>query len=91
LIETTAITAVGVLGFVLILAAFGLNALGRVTSTGYLYAVLNLTGSGILAWYATFKVVPVFLALEVVWAGIALVTIVRRFLQSQQSSSRSPR
>lgn len=71
-------TAVGAIGFVAILIAFGFNAVGRLPTGGYVYSGLNLVGASILAWYATDKDVPIFVALEGAWAAIALFGLGRK-------------
>jgi hypothetical protein len=69
---------VAVLGFLMLLTAFGLNATGRMDRTGVSYDALNASGAGILSWYATTRDVPIFVILELAWALIASASLVRR-------------
>jgi hypothetical protein len=69
-------TAVGSVGFVCLLSAFGLNLAGRLERTGGWYLILNLLGAGILAWYGLQKNTPIFVALEAIWATATLVSLI---------------
>ncbi|HWG90061.1 MAG TPA: hypothetical protein VNZ52_04350 [Candidatus Thermoplasmatota archaeon] len=69
---------VGSVGLILLLTGFILNAMKRLDSAGYPYHWLNFLGSGILGWYAWVKESWVFLPLEIVWAAVALVAIIRK-------------
>jgi hypothetical protein len=82
-------TAVGVVGFLSILVAFGLNAAGRLASASYFYGLLNVFGSATLSWYAIINRVPIFLALEIAWGLIALGGIARTLYGSR--TTRAPR
>jgi hypothetical protein len=82
-------TGVGVVGFLSILVAFGLNSAGRLASGSYLYGLLNVFGSATLSWYAIINRVPIFLALEVVWGLIALGGIAKTLYTAR--TSRAPR
>jgi hypothetical protein len=61
----------------LLLGAFLANALGRLSSDGVAYHLLNGLGAGILAWYSVQLGVWVFAVLESVWALAALWSLVR--------------
>jgi hypothetical protein len=72
-------TVIGSIGFVLLLAAFFLNLIGKMSRQGAAYAILNLTGAGTLAWYAFMKDAAIFVALESVWsltAGGTLLVLI---------------
>lgn len=71
-----AATAVGGVGFVLLLAAFGANLLGRLRREGVTYAVLNAVGAALLALYALAKSAPIFVALEGIWSATAVAGLV---------------
>jgi hypothetical protein len=70
--------AIGATGFLMILIAFALNAVGRMEHAGYAYGLLNVVGSIILAYYAFENKVMVFVVLEVVWATVALWVLAHR-------------
>ncbi len=67
-------TAIGILGMLLILAAFAIEEFCRHSRhESVAYNVLNLVGAAFLAWYAwTLHSMP-FLVLNVVWMAVALV------------------
>ena len=67
--------AIGSLGFLLLLGAFGLNAAGRMDRSSLIYDALNAAGAGILSWYAVFRGAPLFVLLEMTWALIALASL----------------
>ena len=71
----------GVIGMVLLLAAFALNLLKKLTHDSIMYIVLNILGAGISTYYAcTLNAYP-FIILEATWATFAiykLVVVVRR-------------
>ena len=65
------------LGAALILAAFVLAQLGRMTTASLAYLVLNLFGAGTLAVVAAIDGDIGFLLLEGVWAAVSAVSIGR--------------
>ena len=84
------VTVIGAAGFVLLLAGYGLNTLGRIDRKGLPYGALNMVGASILAWYALVQDAPVLTALEGTWALLAVITTLshmrrrRRLLASGQ-------
>ena len=68
-------------GAVLILSAFVLAQLGRLAATSLAYMVLNLVGSGILAFAAASDGDTGFLLLEGVWAAFSAYGVARLVLQ----------
>jgi hypothetical protein len=66
-----------VLGAALILSAFVLAQLGRLTTASMAYLVLNFFGAGTLAVVAAIDGDVGFLLLEGVWAAVSAVSIVR--------------
>ncbi|HET6583969.1 MAG TPA: hypothetical protein VFG69_10980 [Nannocystaceae bacterium] len=68
---------VGSIGVALLLAAFALNACGRLRSDSRWYGALNVVGAG-LATVASWLIgyLP-FVVLEGTWCAVALVGLVR--------------
>lgn len=83
-------TAIGVVGFVLLLTAFGMNLVGRMSRDGVIYAVLNILGAAVLAIYALGKDAPVFVALETIWAATAAVTLLATLRRRKVLAQTSP-
>lgn len=71
------ITVVGILGLVMILAAFASNEFGLLERKSYPYNGLNLVGSVMLGAYAYALSNAVFVALEVIWAAISIYFIIK--------------
>ena len=68
---------VSVLGAVLILLPFAASQLGRMSTASVPYQLLNLIGSGALAVVAVMERQYGFILLEVVWAVMSIVGLVR--------------
>ena len=66
-----------VLGAALILSAFVLAQLGRLTTASLAYLVLNLLGAGTLAVVAAIDGDVGFLLLEGVWAAVSAFSLGR--------------
>jgi hypothetical protein len=63
---------IGVVGMVLLLTAFALNLLRKLTHDSVTYIVLNILGAGISTYYAyTLDAYP-FIMLEATWALFAI-------------------
>ncbi len=63
-------------GAVAILGAYALVSFGIVSSDGFIFQILNLTGAlGIIA-IATYKRVKQSIVLNIFWAAIALIAII---------------
>jgi hypothetical protein len=71
---------IGTIGVALLLAAFVLNLLKRMSAEGYAYTLLNLLGAG-LACYSSYLIdfLP-FVVLEGVWALAAAFALGRKAL-----------
>ncbi len=67
----------GIAGVALLLAAFGLNLMGRLSQQGTWYLLMNLVGALLAAWYAWAGAQIPFVVLEIVWGGVALARLVR--------------
>jgi len=70
-------TLVELVGAVLILSAFVLSQLGRLTTGSVSYLSLNVVGSGILAVVAAMDGDTGFLLLEGVWAAVSALSLLR--------------
>ncbi len=78
--HTRGILLIGWAGTILLILAYALNSFGIISSTGWVYALLNLSA-------ATFLSIRLYadrnwsnLTLEFFWASIALITLVRSTL-----------
>ena len=72
-----------VVGALLILSAFVLAQVGRLTPASLVYLSLNLVGSGILAVVAAIDGDTGFLLLEGVWAVVSAYAVVRLLLRRE--------
>ncbi len=70
---------VGAVGVGLLLLAYLLNLIKRISQDSKLYAILNIVGAG-LACYSSYLIsfVP-FVVLEGVWFVVSLVALIRLF------------
>ena len=67
---------IGIIGMILLLSAFALNLLKKVTEFSYSYILLNIFGAGLSTYYAyTLNAVP-FIILEAVWALFAIYKLI---------------
>jgi hypothetical protein len=83
-------TVIGSIGFLLLLAAFLLNLVGRMSRQGFVYLALNMAGAGALAWYALSKDAPVFVALEGIWSLTAAITLAHMAWTRSQKRGPTP-
>jgi hypothetical protein len=77
-----------VVGAMLVLSAFVLAQMGRLTPTSRIYLVLNLVGAAILAALAAVDWQPGFLLLEGVWAFVAGVGLARSLYRANGTQTR---
>ena len=68
---------IGLTGMTLILLAFLLDELGKLSQKDKSYQVMNILGSGLLAWYAILLGSWPFLILNIVWCAVALWRLAR--------------
>lgn len=71
-------SAFQILGSLLILAAFVLTVMSRISQDSYFYLVANAVGSAILGVTAVIRREWGFILLEGVWALVSLGSIIRR-------------
>jgi hypothetical protein len=69
---------VQILGSLLILSAFVLALLGRLSQASYTYLIVNAVGSAVLTATAVISREWGFILLEGVWALVSLGSIVRK-------------
>jgi len=61
----------GTVGVALLLVAFFMNLLGRMSATSVIYLTLNILGAGLAALYALLLEAPPLVVLEGAWAAAA--------------------
>ncbi len=66
---------IGSFGVTLLLAAFGLNLLRKLSERSVVYLLMNIIGAMLAAWYAWDGGAVPFVILEFVWALTALVRL----------------
>ncbi len=71
----------GIAGVTLLLTAFGLNLIGRLSEQGTTYLIMNIFGAFLAAWYAWSGGQMPFVVLETVWGGVALARLIRNLTQ----------
>jgi hypothetical protein len=77
--DNTILEAIGVLGSIMVLGAFGLNSFGVVASTSIVYQVMNLVGGAAFVYYTFKKTAWSSLVVNVAWVVIAIVALYRIF------------
>ena len=75
--DPTLADVVGSIGVTLLLAAFVLNAFGRLRSDSRWYGALNVVGAGLAAVASALIGYAPFVVLEGTWCLVALVRIIR--------------
>lgn len=75
-----ALEIAGWYGVIAILAAYGLVSFNIVSANGTVYQLLNLTGGGSIALISVRKRAYQPATLNIAWAAIALLAIVKLFL-----------
>lgn len=71
----------GIAGVALLLTAFGLNLIGRLSEQSVAYLMMNIVGASLAALYAWAGGQMPFVVLEVVWGTAALARLVRNLAQ----------
>jgi len=71
------IHVVGGIGTIMVLAAYFLVSAGRIASASTAFQGLNLVGAALLAYYAVVLAAWASVALNAIWALIALVAVLR--------------
>jgi uncharacterized membrane protein len=63
---------ISMIGAALILVAFAASQAGKMDRENFWYNLLNLIGSGLLAWVAIVNRQAGFIILETVWAALSI-------------------
>jgi hypothetical protein len=71
------IHVVGGIGTIMVLAAYFLVSAGKIASASTAFQGLNLVGAALLAYYAVVLAAWASVALNVIWALIGLVAVLR--------------
>ena len=66
---------IGSIGVALLLVAFGLNLIKKLSESSPLYLAMNAVGAGMSAWYALAGRIIPFVILELVWALSAVIRL----------------
>jgi len=67
---------IGCFGVGILLVAFGLNLLKKVTERSPVYLIMNIIGSLMAAWYAFDSRIIPFVILELIWALTAFIRLI---------------
>jgi hypothetical protein len=67
---------IGSIGVALLLLAFVLNLLRKLSERSIVYLLMNVVGALLAAWYAWAGGALPFVILELVWAATALVRLI---------------
>jgi hypothetical protein len=76
-----AATVIGSAGVAILLAAFLLNVLKRMSADGYAYSMLNLAGAALACYSSWLIAFMPFVVLEGVWALVAAFALGRKLLR----------
>jgi hypothetical protein len=76
---------VGSIGVAVLLLAFVLNLMRKVTERSAVYLLLNIIGSALAAWYAWHDRIIPFVILEAVWGLTALARLLIGLRKSPRS------
>ena len=74
---------IGVVGLTLILSAFTLNLLHKLTPKSMVYNLLNVFGSACLAYYSWFLGSMPFFILQIVWGVLSLGKLLQVYVFSK--------
>jgi len=79
---------VGMVGAAMILLAYMLLQMGKMTTEGLWYTVVNLVGSLMILFSLFFDFNLPALFIEVVWISVSVVALVRLFMKRRAVASR---
>ncbi len=72
---------VGASGAILILVAFVLSSLDKISRNSYRYMAINGSGAAMLIYYALDSNAIVFVVLNVIWLGIEIYYLIRKLMK----------
>ncbi len=75
--DNSILEAIGVLGAIMVLGAFGLNSFSVVSSTSVFYQLMNLVGGAAFVYYTFKKTAWSSLVVNIAWVLIAFVALYR--------------
>jgi ABC-type dipeptide/oligopeptide/nickel transport system permease component len=78
------VTLAGSSGLFMLLLAFILESIGKLSHESYIYHTLNFIGAFILAYYAITLGSMVFLFLEIAWGMFSLYKLFSRFVKDRK-------
>jgi hypothetical protein len=81
---------IGSVGVGLLLLAFALNVMKRLSEQGVSYLLMNLIGAGLSAWYAQASGSIPFVVLEGVWALVALLRLLLKIRTGSPPAAENP-
>jgi hypothetical protein len=72
---------IGSAGVFILLVAFLLNLLNKISQNGYAYVTMNLVGAALAGLASVMIHYTPFVILEAVWVMVSLVTLINIFLK----------
>jgi hypothetical protein len=78
---------IGSAGVFILLVAFLLNLLNKISQNGYTYVAMNLVGAALAGWASVMIHYTPFVILEAVWVIVSLVTLINIFLKRKAGQS----
>lgn len=83
------IEAIGIIGAIEVLIAYGLNSYQKLKSDSMGFNLLNLTGGILLVTYSIYKEAWSNMAINIVWMVIALIGIAKFYQRKTMKQSNS--
>ena len=83
----TTIDWIGFVGVSLILIAFVLNVLGKVSNNNLWFIILNLVGAGMACLASVLMNYWPFIILEAVWTLVSFLSLIKYMQRIQKSSN----
>ncbi len=83
------IEAIGIIGAIEVLIAYGLNSYQKIKSDSLAFYMLNLTGGFFLIIYTWYKEAWASMFVNVIWAVIAIIAIGKLFMPKDSQGKNS--
>lgn len=80
------IEAIGIIGAIEVLIAYGLNSYQKLRSDSIVFYLLNLTGGILLVMYSIYKEAWASMFINVVWVVIALIGLAKLYQRAMKQS-----